>query len=104
MDERQHDVSQVTVVIDGLPYRVHGGVLAAVRIRSLPHPPIGPERDLWLEVQGGSDRFLVDQETVELTEGLRFFTAPQRIMAGSAGIRRDTSFGILDWLGGSFGD
>ena len=82
MDERQGDASEVTVVIDGLSYRVARGVRPAISIRAIPHPPIPPNRDLWLEVPDASDRPLTDQESVELTEGVHFFTAPQTIMAG----------------------
>ena len=88
MDEGKREASEVTVVIDGLSYRVRGGVMQASHIRAIPHPPIGPDRDIWLEVPDGSDRFLADQESVDLNEGVHFFTAPQMIMAGATPARR----------------
>jgi hypothetical protein len=73
----------VTVVIDNLPYRVTGGEMTAAQLRALPHPPIGRDRDIWLAQPNGGDRFLTDTETVELTDGMRLFTAPRAITAGA---------------------
>jgi hypothetical protein len=71
----------VTIVIDGLAYEVPNNAITVRDIRALPHPPIDPDRDVWLEGDG-SDRYLLDDEVVEPTPGLRIFTAPRTIMAG----------------------
>lgn len=82
MGEQAPNKSEVNVVIDGLPYRVHAGVIRAAQLRAIPHPPIGHERDLWLEVPDGTDRFLSDDEQIALGDGMHLFTAPQTITAG----------------------
>ncbi len=82
MGEHEGDRPEVSVVIDGLSYRVAAGVITGAQVRSIPHPTIGSDRDIWLEVPDGSDRFVTEDEKVELSDGIRFLTAPQRIMAG----------------------
>ena len=60
MGEQVPNQSEVTVVIDQLPYRVHTGVIKAAQIRAIPHPPIGHARDLWLQLPDDMDRFLTE--------------------------------------------
>jgi hypothetical protein len=79
------DVTQdIAISIDGLAYRLPRSEITAVQIRLIPNPPIGPDRDLWLEVPEGHDRLLVGNEQVALTDGMRLFTAPRSIQAGSS--------------------
>ncbi len=74
--------ADVTVKIDGLQYRVRGGVWRAVEIRQIPHPPIGGDRDVWLRSSDGPDFFLVDEAEVDLSDGQQMYTAPRAITAG----------------------
>jgi hypothetical protein len=53
-------------------------------LRHVPPTPIGPDRDLFEVVSGGSDRKIGNDEIVEIRNGLRFFTAPAQINPGGA--------------------
>jgi hypothetical protein len=69
--------------IDRLPYRVKVGAYTGAQIRAFAHPPIGPERELWLLVPGAFDRPIDDDDSVEIDRsGLRFFTNPRVINDG----------------------
>ena len=45
-------------------------------------PPIGENRDLWLDRDGGLDELIADEETVHLLPEMRFFTVPRVINPG----------------------
>jgi len=72
-----------TIKIDRTEYRVHQSELTGEQIRNLPKPPIGPDRDLFEVVPGGSDRKVANDMEVKMRDGLRFFTAPAQINPGS---------------------
>jgi hypothetical protein len=78
-----HD-KKIVIHIDRRPYKVSEGELTGAQLRALPDPPIGAEFDLWLEVPGGADRRIADDEEVKLKEGIHFFTAPSVINPGSS--------------------
>ena len=76
-----------TILIDrkeySAPRRGHdGNILTGLNIRSLADPPIDAGRDLFEIVPGGYDRKVDDDTEVEISDGLRFFTAPQQINPG----------------------
>lgn len=74
---------RVQIKVDRSPFTVNSGSLTGTAIRSLPSPPIGPERDLYLEVPGpGDDQLISDGESVELRNGMHFFTTPSTINPG----------------------
>jgi Multiubiquitin len=77
-----HD-KKFVIHIDRKSYEVHEPELTGAQLRKLPNPDVGPEFDLWLEVPGGEDRRIADDEEVRLKEGLHFFTAPSVINPGS---------------------
>lgn len=66
------------------PDLLHNGTLTGRQIRELATPPIGPDRDLFEIVPGGSDRKIEDGDTVEIRDHLRFFSAPRNINPGAA--------------------
>jgi hypothetical protein len=72
-----------TIKIDRTEYRVHERKLTGSQLRQLPIPPIGPDRDLFEVVPGGSDLKIADGEEVKMRDGLRFFTAPAQINPGT---------------------
>ena len=72
----------VLIFIDGKEYRVRSDDLTGEQIRNLVTPPIGPDRDLWLDVPGGSDEKISNEKIVELRNGMHFFTAPAQINPG----------------------
>ena len=74
---------QVFVIkIDRKEYKVTAPQLTGAQLRKLPEPDIGPDRDLFEVVPGGSDRKIANQQEVKMREGLRLFTAPAQINPG----------------------
>lgn len=72
------------IQIDRTEYTVHKKFMTGLEIRHVPNPPIGPDRDLFEVVPGGSDKKMADDTRVEMRNGLRFFTAPAQINPGRA--------------------
>ena len=70
------------IKIDRVEFRVSERVLTGGQLRQLPNPPVGPDRDLFEVVPGGTDRKIEDGEEVRMRDGLRFFTAPSQINPG----------------------
>jgi Multiubiquitin len=79
-EAREHRPYEIK--IDRTEYKVHEHKLTGLQLRQLPHPPIGPDRDLFEVVPGGADRKIANDETVIMRDGLRFFTAPAQINPG----------------------
>jgi hypothetical protein len=77
-----HDPTTFEIKIDRTTYKVDQPVLTGNQLRALPHPPIGPDRDLFEVVPGGSDLKIEADTRVEMRSGLRFFTAPAQINPG----------------------
>jgi len=75
------------IQIDRQHYKVEVPTLTGAEIRQLPQPPIGPDRDLFDVVPGGSDRKIADADVVQMRDGLRFFTAPGQINPGDGSER-----------------
>jgi hypothetical protein len=75
------------IQIDRVHYTVAQEVLTGAELRRVPPTPIGPDRDLFEVVPGGTDKKIEDNEAVEIREGERFFTAPAHINPGSAEYR-----------------
>ena len=70
------------IKIDRASYKVPEAVLTGTQLRRLPEPDIGPDRDLFEVVPGGSDVKIEADAKVEMRNGLRFFTAPAQINPG----------------------
>src|SRR3954453_18180305 len=73
---------QIVIHIDRKPFKVDEGAVTGSAIRALPDPDVGLEFDLWLEVPGGEDERVDNDETVKLRNGMHFFTAPSVINPG----------------------
>lgn len=71
------------IKIDRTEFKVRERFLTGAELRRLPNPPIGPDRDLFEVVPGGSDKKIENDTKVEMRDGLRFFTAPAQINPGS---------------------
>jgi|SRR5579863_3481283 len=71
------------IQIDRAHYTVTMKHMTGLQLRHVPTPPIGPDRDLFEVVPGGSDRKIGDNQEVEIRNGLRFFTAPAQINPGA---------------------
>jgi Multiubiquitin len=70
------------IQIDRVHYKVTKHVMTGLELRHVPPTPIGPDRDLFEVVPGGTDRKIADDEKVEIRDGKRFFTAPAQINPG----------------------
>ena len=84
-DRDGHGDHDIDIKIDRETFRVEEDQLTGLQLRQLPKPPIGPDRDLFEVVPGGSDRKITDLEVVKLRNGMRFFTAPAQINPGHEG-------------------
>jgi len=71
------------IKIDRAEFEVKERFRTGAQLRLLPNPPIGPDRDLFEMVPGGSDEKIADKQEVKMRDGLRFFTAPAQINPGS---------------------
>jgi hypothetical protein len=85
--DKQHEhpdrPEKFEIKIDRTNYKVSEPVLTGADLRRLPEPDIGPERDLFEVVPGGSDLKIGADTKVEMRNGLRFFTAPAQINPGA---------------------
>jgi hypothetical protein len=81
--ENQHEHHEYRIQIDRVHYTVHKHIMTGLELRHVPKPPIGPDRDLFEVVPGGTDRKIADDEKVEIRDGKRFFTAPAQINPGA---------------------
>ncbi|MGY3488156.1 hypothetical protein ACVW1C_006039 [Bradyrhizobium sp. USDA 4011] len=84
-DKERPDRSKTfEIKIDRTTHKVSEPVLTGAQLRRLPEPDIGPDRDLFEVVPGGSDLKIEADAMVEMRNGLRFFTAPAQINPGRA--------------------
>lgn len=81
-EESHEHEHEIVIFIDGIEYRTQSRRMTGEEIRELKTPPIGPERDLWLEIPGGHDKLIANDEVVDLHNGMHFFTAPATINPG----------------------
>lgn len=85
MDKPDKHPKHVTIHIDKQTFKVEGESITAEQLRALPTPPIGADRDLYLETHGhGDDQLIEAGATVCLVHGMHFFTAPTAITPGCA--------------------
>lgn len=79
-EEGHHETFEIQ--IDRAHYTVTQRQMSGQQLRHVPPTPIGPDRDLFEVVPGGTDRKIEDNTIVEIRNGLRFFTAPAQINPG----------------------
>ena len=84
-DEKGHNKERYQIQIDRQHYTVEEDTLTGAELRTLVNPPIGPERDFFEVVPGGTDRKIDNADVVRMRNGLRFFTAPSHINPGTPG-------------------
>ena len=71
-----------TIRIDRIEYEWGDEKITGAQLRLLPQNPIPPNRDLYQVIPGDSDRLIEGDDTIEVHDGLRFFTAPSTINPG----------------------
>ena len=80
-DTPEHKV--FTIQIDREQYEWADEKISGAQLRLLPPTPTPPERDLFQVVPGHPDCQIKDDDTIEVYDGLRFFTAPNTINPGA---------------------
>lgn len=80
--ENPGEKHEFNIQIDRTHYKVQKSQMTGLELRQVPPTPIGPERDLFEVVPGGTDRKIGDSDVVEIKDGKRFFTAPAQINPG----------------------
>ena len=81
-DKEKPEDKPFVIRIDRKEYKWLEEKINGAQVRGLPSPPIPPERDLFQVIPGKEDRKIKDDDTVEVHDGLRFFTAPGTINPG----------------------
>jgi len=81
---QEHDKKhETTIHVDRHEFKVEQQALLGTELRHLPTPAIGPDYDLYLEVPGGEDDLIGDDQSVELKNGMHFFSVQRQITPGS---------------------
>jgi hypothetical protein len=79
----EHGPKGFQIQIDRVHYTVTKDHLTGAELRAVPEKAIGPDRDLFEVVPGGTDKKIGNADVVEIRNGLRFFTAPAQINPGN---------------------
>jgi hypothetical protein len=72
-----------SIHIDGKHYEATKSPMTGVELRALARPPIGADRDLFLEVHHGDDLKIEDAREVDIKNGEKFYSAPKNINPGA---------------------
>ncbi|ROQ30272.1 multiubiquitin [Frondihabitans sp. PhB188] len=72
--ENNHPDSLVTIFIDGTSFTTKAGMTTVDALRHLPNPHVPADKNLWLDILDEQDRLLEHAETIEIRDGMRFFT------------------------------
>jgi len=70
------------IQIDREHYKVSQAQMSGAELRQVPPTPIPADRDLFEVVPGHPDRKIENDDSVEVRNGQRFFTAPGTINPG----------------------
>ena len=82
--DKDSPVHKVFIIrIDRTEYEWTDEKITGAQLRRFPPTPIPPERDLFQVIPGHPDLKIKDDDTVEVHDGLRFFTAPGTINPGT---------------------
>ena len=80
--DKPDDDKTYTIQIDRTEYVVTQNRMTGADLRRVPTPPIPPDRDLFQIIPGRPDEKIEDDDRILITDGLRFFTAPNTINPG----------------------
>ncbi len=82
-DKDSHERKVFTIQIDRTQYEWPDEKITGAQLRRIPPTQIPDERDLFQVIPGHPDRKIKDDDTIEVHDGLRFFTAPNTINPGT---------------------
>lgn len=74
--------NEIVIHIDKKIYKVEQATMTGAELRALPNPYITAEYQLTLQVPGGEDKPIADDEVIELKNGMHFFSVPKNLNAG----------------------
>ena len=80
--DKPEDDKSYTIRIDRTEYVVKKNRLTGADLRGIPTPPVPPDRDLFQIIPGRPDEKIENDDRILITDGLRFFTAPNTINPG----------------------
>jgi hypothetical protein len=83
VSEHAHDHHETTIHVDRHQFKVEQTSMTGAELRQLPSPAIGGDYDLYREVPGGEDVLVGDNDSVELKDGMHFFSVQRHITPGS---------------------
>jgi hypothetical protein len=66
--------SPIHVYIDRVKYQHRPGPVTPAQIREIPTPSVPADKDVWLDIVDALDRRLEEGDSVDLVEGMHFFT------------------------------
>ena len=70
------------IQIDRVMYELSETRITGSRLRLVPEPPIPSDRDVFEIIPGRPDKKIEADDRILVTDGLRFFTAPNTINPG----------------------
>ena len=80
--DKPEDDKTYIIQIDRTEYVVTQNRMTGADLRRVPTPPIPPDRDLFQIIPGRPDEKIKDDDGILISDGLRFFTAPNTINPG----------------------
>ena len=84
--DKPDDDKTYMIQIDRTKYVVNENRVTGADLRRIPTPPIPPDRDIFEIIPGRPDEKIEDDHNILITDGLRFFTAPNTINPGIGSI------------------
>src|SRR2546429_9971955 len=83
VSEHDQDRRVVPIFIDDTKFDAPATRMTGEAFRALPQPPVGADRDLWLETPGPKDDVLIrPEQTYDVKPGSKYYTAPSTINPG----------------------
>lgn len=73
-DSSASRAGKITIHIDREPYKIHAGPTPVATLRALRQPPVPDDKDLWLDIEDEQDQELDPAGTINVVDGMRFFT------------------------------
>ena len=81
--DKPDDDKVFNIQIDRVTYQVMDTRMTGIDLRHVPDPPIPADRDLFEIIPGHPDHKVENDDRILISDGLRFFTAPNTINPGS---------------------
>ena len=81
--DKPDDDKVFNIQIDRMTFQVTETRMTGADLRRVPDPPISAERDIFQIIPGHPDRKVENDDRILVSDGLRFFTAPNTINPGS---------------------